>query len=43
MQLKVGDRIVSAEYAQGTAEALIKRLDEQVGNLHIGIVRAAAF
>jgi len=41
MQLKVGDRIVSVEYAQGTADDLIKRLDEQVGNLHIGIVRPA--
>jgi len=43
MQMKVGDRIVSAEYAQGTPDDLIKKLDEQVGNLHIGVVRAAAF
>jgi len=43
MQLKVGDRIVSAEYAQGTAADLIKRLDEQVGTVHIGIIRSAVF
>jgi hypothetical protein len=42
MQLKVGDRIVSAEYAQGPADDLVKRLDEQVGDLHIGILRTAA-